>query len=118
MIAYTPGKEHSDKSLRLANHRNDVSEKFERQFIRKDGLIIPTFVSATPLPDGDGLTGLFAAMTERFDRIAVEEPYSLANLKPDPLSSIHPVPCPVLNGTGLKLPGKLGFHKCAINLSH
>ncbi len=58
-----------DHLRRMANRRRGIAENYERRFRRKDGEIVWTLVSATPILDEDhhfkGTFGMFTDITER-----------------------------------------------------
>jgi PAS domain S-box-containing protein len=63
-----------DFEEKAARRRKGIAERYERRIIRKDGDILWTHVSATPIMDGDGhFQGSFAMFTDITERKEAEK---------------------------------------------
>jgi len=61
--------ERADHQRRLQNRRTGLSETYERRFLRRDGAVVWTLASATPLFDGQGnYQGSFAMFSDITER--------------------------------------------------
>jgi PAS domain S-box-containing protein len=65
LFSFLPEEALADVGRRLEHHRQGVSETFERKFRRKDGSVVWTLLSTSPLPALDGsYSGALAMVTD------------------------------------------------------
>ncbi len=63
-----------DFEMKASRRRQGIAERYERRIIRKDGSVLWTHVSATPIMDGDGrFQGSFAMFTDITERKEAEK---------------------------------------------
>ncbi len=63
-----------DHQLRLRNRSQKISESYERRLLRRDGHVVWTLVSASPLLDGAGeVSGTLCMLADVTDRHRLEE---------------------------------------------
>ncbi|MDC0336099.1 PAS domain S-box protein [Pseudodesulfovibrio sp.] len=81
LALYRP-EDHPTQEQRFATRKKGVSEKYERQFVRKDTSIVWGLVSATPLlSDDDSYLGSFAMVSDITDRKQAEAELRESELK-------------------------------------
>jgi PAS domain S-box-containing protein len=62
----------ADNDLQLADRQTGKGARYERRFVRKDGSILYTLVSATPIFEDGKFAGSFAMVTDISDRVEME----------------------------------------------
>jgi PAS domain S-box-containing protein len=74
LTAFIPQEDMHDNLTRMENRRKGIAEHYERRFIRRDGHILWTIASATPIFDKEhNFLGSFAMLTDITERKRAEE---------------------------------------------
>jgi len=73
-VDLTRNRDHAAARERLHNRREGKSEKYEMEWVKRTGEVVPTIVSAAPYLDSDGrFIGSFAVITEIAEQKDAEE---------------------------------------------
>lgn len=83
-----PGDEMAEHVKRTASRKSGASERYERRLLGKDGRIVWTLISSTPVFAGPDYAGAFAMVTDITDRKRAELALDLATKKLSTLSTI------------------------------
>lgn len=85
---FIPAEEMADFMKRTAARKAGISERYERRLIGKDGRILWTLVSSTPVFSGPDYAGSFTMVTDITDRKRAELALNLATKKLSTLNII------------------------------
>jgi len=73
-VDLTRTKDNAAATERMRNRREGKSERYEMEWVKRTGEVVPTIVSAAPYPDSDGrIIGSFAVITEIAEEKDAEE---------------------------------------------